>query len=227
MEVAEHGIGFPTANQLDGVGIDASTEERSRASGAKAASLDFGWLDIEGIGTYQGYPGAQSIRHLSRGDVTEPAGGVAEGAKRGSTGEGPNAKIDDPPHQSCNGADERGSTAAVRNHFATNAILLGSEDELGVGGGVQFRNGAREDWERTRACKQAHVSHGKRGVVERESMLPRPQEEEKAETYHIGYGRETIINEGWSVGSVHNGLHNLDGNGFDPRGRRVLLLVVA
>ena len=37
-EVTEHGVGFPTSEELDDVGVDVGAEERGGATGTKAAS---------------------------------------------------------------------------------------------------------------------------------------------------------------------------------------------
>ena len=40
MNLTKHGVGFPSADQLDGVPINAAAEERHGATRAKAAGVD-------------------------------------------------------------------------------------------------------------------------------------------------------------------------------------------
>jgi hypothetical protein len=44
-EVEEHGVGFPTSDELDGISVDASAEEGSAPSRAHGASTDKLWGD--------------------------------------------------------------------------------------------------------------------------------------------------------------------------------------
>ena len=47
MQVTEHGVRFPTADQTDGVAIDFTTEEGHGATGAQATGFDVGRAIVE------------------------------------------------------------------------------------------------------------------------------------------------------------------------------------
>lgn len=46
-QVAEHGVGFPAAQQLDGVLVDVGAEESGGSAGAEAAGGQECWVDAE------------------------------------------------------------------------------------------------------------------------------------------------------------------------------------
>lgn len=66
-QVAEHGVGLPAPEELDGIGIDASTEEGGSAAGAKRAGADQFGVDagrlMEGLGR-----NAEGLRNLGGSD---------------------------------------------------------------------------------------------------------------------------------------------------------------
>ena len=44
-EVAEHGVRFPAAQEFDGVGVDAGTEQGSGATGVEATATEQSEVD--------------------------------------------------------------------------------------------------------------------------------------------------------------------------------------
>ena len=71
-QVAEHGIGFPSSEELDGVFVDASIEESSGTTRAQGAGTDHEGVDASG-GFDFGRRMAKSIRNVARLDVIPPS----------------------------------------------------------------------------------------------------------------------------------------------------------
>ena len=46
MEIAEHGVGFPPADQADSVSVDSAAEKGHGATGSKTAGVDVGELKV-------------------------------------------------------------------------------------------------------------------------------------------------------------------------------------
>ena len=44
MEISEHGVAFPTADNTDLVGVKATKQEGHGTAGSERASSDFGWV---------------------------------------------------------------------------------------------------------------------------------------------------------------------------------------
>ena len=69
VKVAEHGIGFPTTHQLDGVGVDASTKKGGSTASTQAAGFNILRLEVHGSGTQEGDTGSKSFGEHFRSDV--------------------------------------------------------------------------------------------------------------------------------------------------------------
>ena len=78
-EVAEHGIGLPAAQEVDVVGVDASTEEGGGAAGAEAARADPVRINARGILEF-GCGVSKSIGDVLGGYVSWLADSVADSA---------------------------------------------------------------------------------------------------------------------------------------------------
>ena len=150
MEVAEHGVRLPTTNQLEGVRVDASTEEGG-------SGFNFMSLDVHGIGTYHGDAGAQSVGDLPGSHMAKLRGRVEEGTKRSSTWKGAETKVEDLTDYCGDETYERGATATMCNDLTPDSILLGGENKLHVCGRIELGHGTGEDGEGALAGKKPHI----------------------------------------------------------------------
>ena len=78
-EVDEHGVGFPGAEQFDGVFVDVGAEQRRGAARAKAAGAEQGGINAGE--TKSGGTGAKGGGHEGVADVV-PGGVVVVGVER-------------------------------------------------------------------------------------------------------------------------------------------------
>ena len=71
MEASDHGIGFPTPQKLDCVGIDIGTEEGGSPTSTQGPGTDFfcGNVELDSVGEYQMDPGPQYGGHILGSDM--------------------------------------------------------------------------------------------------------------------------------------------------------------
>jgi len=85
MEIAEHGIGLPTTNKLNDVGVDASHKHSRGATGAKGPRLNIGRTDVEGVCAEYCDGLSEGVAHICRNDVSD-AIAMLLGTQRRCTG---------------------------------------------------------------------------------------------------------------------------------------------
>ena len=110
-EVAEHGVGLPAADELDGVGVDVGAEERGGASRTEAAGGELVWVDA-------------CVRH-------QLAGGVLQGV-----GDQPRSGIAALPTAIPEGVDGSCRRGVVRPEMRADACEGFARAKLGVVGGL-------------------------------------------------------------------------------------------
>ena len=126
-EVAEHGVGFPTAEQLDGVRVNASAEEGSGAAGPEGAGADEVGVDagcvFDGVRSV-----AEGIGHEARGDFVPLVVSRVEVSVKGRVSRCLiHQEVVDEVPQRLAGAPERVLCGFVADLLTTNAILLVSK----------------------------------------------------------------------------------------------------
>lgn len=110
-EVAEHGVGLPAADELDGVGVDVGAEERGGAARTEAAGGELVWVDA-------------CVRH-------QLAGGVLQGV-----GDQPRSGIAALPTAIPEGVDGSCRRGVVRPEMRADACKGFARAKLGVVGGL-------------------------------------------------------------------------------------------
>ena len=156
MEVAEHGVRAPSADQANDVGVDPGAEEGHGAASAESAGGDVGGQETQGGGKGCGR-GAEEGGDHGRGDMGLVTGFVV-GMEEGVGGGAVAAQMEDPAD---NGADRtcKGvAAAAVGNDLAAYAVLLDVEGEGGEGGAGKIVGGACKDVEAAVANKELGVA---------------------------------------------------------------------
>mmetsp|Transcript_10441 Transcript_10441/g.23050 ORF Transcript_10441/g.23050 Transcript_10441/m.23050 type:complete len:137 (-) Transcript_10441:303-713(-) len=116
MEITEHGVGAPTTNEFDSVGVDASAEQCHGAVGAKAAGREFMGRKAEiwrGLGC-----GAENFGDIGSGNM-KPAGLAPVGAQEGL------ARGLDTAHEGFCGTRNNVSTEAMGNSLALVLVFFG------------------------------------------------------------------------------------------------------
>ena len=129
-EVDKHSVGFPAAEQFDGVLVDVGAEQRGGAARAEAACAEQGGINASDVAKF-GRTGAKGGGHEGVADVV-PGVVVVVGVQRG-VGRG----IMEPlmggdAGESTDRAQERVGGRALCDLFAPNAVLLVSEGQAGM-----------------------------------------------------------------------------------------------
>ena len=184
VEIAEHGIAAPPAEQLDDVGINLTAEEGHGAGGTEGTGRNGLGRQVElGQG---GGSGAKVGGYVGRGEVGPPIL-VAVGAKQFGGVCMFGVKVVDATGEGANGVGVKGGVGIVADDFATDCIFLGGESkggEIGTEEVVQ-RRGVRDD-----AIGRAKfdVTKAKRGGVfgSRARIFARSKEEEEGDPDHVG-----------------------------------------
>ena len=131
VEVAEHGVGFPTAKQLDGVLIHVGAEESSGSPRAEAARADEVWGNasrfVQGGGRMS--KGVGDVLRFDGPLLTVVRVVCTDGC---AVGDVPTADVHDESRESFARAQDWIVRGPVADLFATHSVLLVSEREGGI-----------------------------------------------------------------------------------------------
>ena len=142
VEVTEHGIGAPAANQLDCVGVDTSTKWGHGPGSAKAACFHFVWSQSTGLAPFANAP---FDKGRNGGDAQGTAGAlVAMGVEGQVRAASVTEQVANTPNQGKCGAEVRVARSAVACLLPRHSILLDGEGEGGASGGVQIHKKIRD-----------------------------------------------------------------------------------
>jgi len=135
-EVDEHGIGFPAAEQFDGVLVDVGAEQRGGAARAEAAGAEQGRINASDVAKIGG-TGAKGGGHEVVADVV-PGVVVVIGVQRGLGRGAMEPLMGGDAGESADRAQERVGGRALCDLFAADAVLLVSEGQAGMGQAGRF-----------------------------------------------------------------------------------------
>jgi hypothetical protein len=220
VQIAEHDVGAPAAEELDQIRVDAGAQKCHGAPGPEGACTDIlgeetdtRSLDADGNAERGGY--------LAGGHPGPAAGRKLVGRKWGSTDRPVEAKSFDAADGALNRAARGATTASEANDFASDTVLLVGKGEADKGGGVQIGVGAGDEIE-------AMVSHEELNVLEEKRagfglgahrILARATQEKEGKADHVS---NSTVGDGWSsqcqAEATH---HNGDRNWFDASWGRV------
>ena len=135
MQVAEHFVRFPSADQADDVGVDACAKEGHGPAGAQATSGNAVRVDVEGGGgRFGGYAECLSDGVAADGQPHFIVADHVEWCRRGSV---VRAEMEHTAKDCEHGARKGIAGAGVANAFAPNAVLLVRKREVHRSGGVE------------------------------------------------------------------------------------------
>ena len=127
-EVADHGIGAPAADELDGAGVDFGAEESSCSPRTEAVRCDFVCGDASQVFDTSGSP-AQSVGDFRCGDSAAFSIGGCVGVERGIRRVVVFTQVGDAALAGTDRAELGVAAAAMSYCFASHSILLVSEFE--------------------------------------------------------------------------------------------------
>ena len=110
---------------------------------------------------------------------------------------------------------------AETNDFATNSIFLGRKREGGKGG-ISKVSLTREEWVQLASAQlKLDIAHTERCRITRQDrVFAGAKKKEKGNAAHVSNCQVTWC--GCRVSDEHHAVQDLNGDGFDPVGRRVL-----
>ena len=156
VEISDHGIRFPAAEEFDGVVIDARIEQGSGAARPKGAGADvFGrkvWIIMAKCGQSE----LECIGDVSRTDVGWN-GRSAIGTEWSIRRETEANEVSDAARKRFGGTDPTMAGAAVTDAFAFVAILLCGESERTMGCGEEIGIRGAVDVQATPPNEQAGI----------------------------------------------------------------------
>ena len=191
VQVSEHLVRLPAAQESNTVRIHVSAEEGHGASGAEGPGRDI--LGAETVGGPQDvYRGAEHVGELGRSDPVKDKGesGINIGGERLVRGGGRVAEVKDAASGREDGAKLWVATAAQSNDFTPDTTFLCGELQ-------RHKRGGEEVW-RWRGCGgQWQAPKEKSDVTQLEglcrgdgaSILAWPEEEEEGKANHVGAGQ--------------------------------------
>jgi len=221
MQVTEHLIRAPAADQADNVGVDVGKEKGHGTTSAKGLGVDIGRKEAN-AGTEGGNGESEGLCDVGRGNGSvrrASAGLVVVGGQRGRRGRVVSAKVEN----TIDGGDDRAgggvATPALADDFAAHPIFLIGEGVEGEGGGKDVGVGVTEEIKTAEANKQLNVFEGERCRVGGSAgVLTRAHEEEESDGNHVTYGE--VVDGPNGGGGGEDVEDNRDRDGFDAvRGR--------
>jgi hypothetical protein len=193
VQVAEHFVGPPSANEADDVGIDLGTQQGHGPCSTQRARTDVRWEEAELGGIKQMNPTAQSGGNLTGRDRVALAVHIVRSQDGGLVGPMP-AQIEDSARHGFDGT-ERGITADTEtNDLALDPIFLIGEGQSAKGGQGKVSLRAGGDGQSSPPGKQLYIGKSEGGCVRGASrVFSRPQQEEEREKNHVGDSQERLF----------------------------------
>jgi len=223
VQVAEHFVGTPAADEADDVRVNLGEEEGHGPTRAKRAGGDV--VREEANARAEGRDGeAEGKGYIGGGDGVTGGGTAGSGSKVGGKGSGGRgvvlAKVEDTTNGGQDGTRKGGATAAQADDFTPDAVFLSGICVGGEGGGVEFRQGSKEEIDSVAADEELDVGESEgHGVGGTAGVFPWSHEEEESDANHVGDGG--MVGGGGDCGGIEDVVDDGDGDGFDPGRRRI------
>ncbi len=131
VEVADHGVRFPAANELDVVVVDTTNEEGSGAASTEGAGFHFVGANVKGfaIGQHRGDGGADQASKKLGSDVVWFAAIGADTTKWGIVSAVVMTKVNHATDKGANRAGPHVTADPMGNNFTFDSILLSGESQ--------------------------------------------------------------------------------------------------
>jgi hypothetical protein len=226
VEVAEHGVALPAAEEANEVAVNARGDEGHGASGTEGLDGDIEWVVAqEGSGLpEQNVDGCGGDHELSSAILFIVT--VDRGVRRGGVA----TEVDQAPGKGADGAKKGVAASSMSNFFTTVGVLLIGERQDAEGGGEQVVVTCRDKIELTGTAPKLDLVSVERvrGILRsRSTVLARAHEKIVSNYDKVGNGPAGGSSIGCSIGLLGQVTEDLDGNRLDAAGRRVHFGVVS